>query len=445
MKDKIFSILKQERFKNFFFFSSASFISAFISIITLPIFTSYMSPDEFGIWSFALTFNSFVGTIIVFDLHSYFLIENSKGEIDKKQVLSTLVSFSFFWSTILILLFVGFGFLFFDSLFKGISFYPYILYIIISNLFLCFSLFLQIIYRIENKPFFYFLFSIFQSLSSVFFSLIAVIYFLHDSQGRILGFSFGLLISGFIAFVILKTKYSFQFQIDKTLIKKALKFSAPLIPYSIALLSMDFLDRIFIEKYCSIRDLGLFGLASQINTIIYFIFISLIRVYEPSIINWVNNAKHQTLNIFAFKYNTILFVSVVLLMIFSGFIIHNLTNDKYENSIDLIIKLSPFFYFKTLSLLLVTILISSFKTYKTMYITLFLLMLYLIFGFYYIPQYGIDGMILIKTIISGIGCVIVFLYLGSIKSNYKFILNFVFTSILIFIFTFVIFNYRLYI
>jgi O-antigen/teichoic acid export membrane protein len=416
---KVNALIRQEKTKNFLLFSSASFISAFISVITLHWFTEYMPPAEFGIWSFTLTFNSFIATIIVLDLHSHFLVEAAKHPESRHKLLGTLMTFSFGWSIFMILLFLLLGSLFFDRFFEDIDFYPYIAYILVSNIFACFSLFLQIIYRIENKGVYYFLFSIFQSVFSIFVALLIVVYFIHDAEGRILGHSVGMVLSGLVALFVLWRFYSYRFTFDRTLIRQALKFSAPLIPYSIALLSMDFVDRIFIERYCSPGELGLFGLASQISTIIYFIFISLIRVYEPSIIVWIREQDHRSLGAFALRYNLLLIFSSTALMLVSGVVIYTLANASYHESSAIVIKLSPFFYLKSVSLLLLTILISGSKTVKTMYLSIGTLGLYLLGGYLFIPRSGMDGMIVVKTAVAIVSCMVTFLLLGHPKTFLK--------------------------
>lgn len=442
MIEKFKAFVKQDKIKNFLFFSSASFISAFVGVITLPLFTHHMPPSEFGIWSFTLTFNTFIASIIVLDLHSYFLIESSKNPEKKGELLSSLVTFSFCWSLVMIGIFILLGSICFDVFFREIDFYPYIAYILISNLFVGFSMFLQIVYRIENKPFLYFIFSIFQSLFAIFSSLLIVMYVFHDAHGRVMGYSFGMLLTGVVAALVLLTKYQFKFKINFDLIKKSLKFSTPLIPYAIAVLSMDFVDRVFIERYGGTEDLGLFGLANQINTIIYFIFVSLIRVYEPTIVVWVSKLENQRLNSFAIKYNLLLLVSSIGLMLLSELIIVLLTNEKYYDSIDMVIKLSPYFYLKSVSMLLLTILISGSKTFKTMYISLIMLGLYLLVGFLVIPHYGIDGMILVKTLVTAFGCAIIFLSMGHSKSFLKLILHVSISFILIFVLTFIILKFK---
>src|SRR3989338_205032 len=444
MIGRLTTLLKQEKVKNFLFFSSASFIGAIIGVITLRSFTSYMDQSEFGIWSFALTFNGFIAAFIVLDLHSYFLIEATKATYSRKELLQSLLTFSFVWSIISTLLFLLLGFLFFHRLFEQINFFPYIFYILISNLFMGFSQFLLIVYRIENKPFYYFLFSVFKSVFAILFSLLVVVYFLHDAEGRIIGYSAGMLASGLVALLILAVFYSFRFRIDRALIKKALAFSAPLIPYAISTLSMDFLDRVFIEEYSTTQELGLFGLANQINTIVYFIFISLIRVYEPSMIGWIHQQEHERLSSFSIKYNFLLVAATVSLMLLSGFIVFYLTNVKYYDSVEVVIKMSPYFYLKSISMLLLTILVSGSKTVKTMYISIFILALYAALGFPLVPIYGIDGMILIKTVVTAIGCAVIFTYMGNRKAYLKMGLVILASTVAVVLITFVIHRFNYY-
>lgn len=444
MIDYLKNLLKQDKIRNFLYFSSASFISAFIGVITLKVFTNYMPPEEFGLWTFALTFNSFAAAFIVLDLHSYFLIEASKDTFDKKKLLSSLLSFSFVWSVISCCLLIGIGFLSFHYAFEKIDFFPYIFYILLSNLVMGFGQFLLIVYRVENKPLSYFLYSIFQSTLAIFTSLGIVIYLLHNAHGRVIGYSAGMLLSGFVAVVILWKSHGYRFRIDGEMMRKALRFSAPLIPYAIATLSIDFLDRVFVEEYCSMNELGLFGLASQLNTIIYFIFISLVRVYEPSVIRWVNNQEYpQQINFFL-KYNLLLVIATLGLMLVSGFLVFQLTNARYAGSAIMVIDLSPFYYLKTLALLLLTMLISGYKTFKALYISLIMLALYAVIGFWVIPQHGMHGMILVKTLVMAAGCIVSFLFLGNARHYLRLIVWLVISTIVVTALTVVIHRFNFY-
>ena len=60
-----------------------------------------------------------------------------------------------------------------------------------------------------------------------------------------------------------------EVQLDSGIIKKLLRFSVPLIPYSlIGYFSTNYLDAIFISQYLTKADLGIYSVAYQMNGIL---------------------------------------------------------------------------------------------------------------------------------------------------------------------------------
>jgi O-antigen/teichoic acid export membrane protein len=77
------------------------------------------------------------------------------------------------------------------------------------------------------------------------------------------------LIMIFIGIFQLRGLVSWRLQVDQIWLKKILKFSIPLIPFSfIGYFSTSYLDAIFISQYLSISDLGIYSIAYQINGIL---------------------------------------------------------------------------------------------------------------------------------------------------------------------------------
>lgn len=63
--------------------------------------------------------------------------------------------------------------------------------------------------------------------------------------------------------------FSWKFDFDKEIFRKLLKFSVPLIPFSlIGYLSTNYLDAIFISQYLNKTELGIYSVAYQINGIL---------------------------------------------------------------------------------------------------------------------------------------------------------------------------------
>src|SRR5205823_9777847 len=73
-------------------------------------------------------------------------------------------------------------------------------------------------------------------------------------------------IAGLLA---IRRLFSWRFNVDTAVIAKLLKFSLPLIPYSlIGYFSTNYLDAIFISQYLTRADLGIYSVAYQINGIL---------------------------------------------------------------------------------------------------------------------------------------------------------------------------------
>lgn len=69
--------------------------------------------------------------------------------------------------------------------------------------------------------------------------------------------------------VAIRKVFSWRMSVDTAVITKLLKFSLPLIPYSlIGYFSTNYLDAIFISQYLSRGDLGVYSVAYQINGIL---------------------------------------------------------------------------------------------------------------------------------------------------------------------------------
>ena len=73
-----------------------------------------------------------------------------------------------------------------------------------------------------------------------------------------------------------------------------------------------------------------------------------------------------------------------------------------------------------------------------------MLALYAALGFPLVPIYGIDGMILIKTVVTAIGCVVIFAYMGHRKAYTKLGLVLLASTIAVVLITFVIHRFNYY-
>lgn len=80
---------------------------------------------------------------------------------------------------------------------------------------------------------------------------------------------FGSFLMIFVGLWHLRSLLSWKISFDKVLLKRMLKFSAPLIPFGlVGYFSSGYLDAIFIMQYFSKSDLGIYNIASQVTGIL---------------------------------------------------------------------------------------------------------------------------------------------------------------------------------
>ena len=63
--------------------------------------------------------------------------------------------------------------------------------------------------------------------------------------------------------------------------KSALKFSLPLIPGAISFIILDISDRIILEKYVSLKELGLYSIAYTLGFGLNVVINGSYRAFEP--------------------------------------------------------------------------------------------------------------------------------------------------------------------
>ncbi|HYH04562.1 MAG TPA: hypothetical protein VEC37_15830, partial [Bacillota bacterium] len=70
--------------------------------------------------------------------------------------------------------------------------------------------------------------------------------------------------------------------------------------------------------------------------------------------------------------------------------------------------------------------------------------LYIVIGCIFIPGHGLDGVILIKTLVAAFGCILTFWLLGNRKALVKLALALLFSAVLVFAITFAVHHFRFY-
>ena len=250
----------------------------------LPLYTSYLSTEDYGITNLSSSFGNVMAYIIAFSLYSAVMrfYTDVKGNNSKtKELYSTVISFvalSCLIYTIVMILFHGFiG----RYILRGIVFLPTMLLIFLSTSFHCFYIIYQDILKAKQE--------------SVRSAITGLVYFFLQIGLNILFVAIlkkganGMLMSVLICNVLgtlwmlidLGRQRLIQIKINYSLLKEMLKYSIPLLPHNLSTNIAELTSRIFLNGGGSLSSVGLYGVASQFGRVADTIQVSINSAFEP--------------------------------------------------------------------------------------------------------------------------------------------------------------------
>ena len=322
-------------------------IKNLLPLISLPIFTRYILPDEFGLYALAILYGTICSGIANFGLTGVF--ERTFFEIDKNKRKDLLFTVLLFVLTIsLIILLVTF---YFNQYLSKIFFSPYNL-----NEYLFFGLLFQttkslnfyfILYlkSYENaKKYSYVV--IIESLLIFIFSLLFVIHYSMGLYGFFIGQCLGAIITFlmifFNVFFPLKNKFDFD------LLKSQLKLSILLTPNIFFGIINSQFDRYMLGFLTLLGGVGIYDIGQKIaNT--SFVFLNTIsNVFTPQVYKRFFSNDNKTINSVGKYLTPFFYLSTffpLIIGIFSFEILVILTTPDYYDGAPVISILSILYAF----------------------------------------------------------------------------------------------------
>tara|TARA_Y100000996_G_scaffold244217_1_gene192061 strand:+ start:2681 stop:4099 length:1419 start_codon:yes stop_codon:yes gene_type:complete len=404
--------------KNISVYTLGNLLNKALGFILIPIYSVYLSTEDYGIISAMTIFISFCAVIcsLSLDRAIYRCYFDYKTEEQKKTFLGTIIIALFFFTTIfaftIILLsdYVG-------LIFNSIPFYPYYF---LALLILCISTAYQIVliyYRVTEQSKKYVLFS----LGYLIINSSLIIYFVTNMNTGALGKLNANVIANLIflpiAFLAIRNKINFK--VDIKMLKDSLKYSIPIIPNLLSGLLLSMSDRIFIEKIINLHSMGIYSLGSQLAGGLAFVGAAFYGAFFPLFFRIANLEKEKIhyLKIIQDNYHLIMIVLHFLAFFFAKEIFLLIIDPKFIESY----KIFQLIIIASLYNSIFDVLNLSFsqdkKTATLMYIVVFGVVLNITLNYFLVPIMGIYGACY-ATIIS-------FIFIGTIKyffaRNYFFI------------------------
>jgi len=254
----------------------------FIGFMMIPFYTHYLSPADYGISELVAITEEIINLVMGMGISNaiYRFYYDRSESADSRTVMSTAiigVSITCFFGMLLLYLFSS------KISLLALGSEEYTLYINLSIGSLWFGQIINIVYtyiRVTESSRLYAILS----LSRLFFALSLNIFLIAVLQWGVLGLFASNLISAALfsvftlPFVIRKVGVAFSLELGK----KMLRYSLPMVPTSVASLSVNIADRFFVRAFLSLADAGIFSLGHRLGSIcFYLVRVPFMQIWDP--------------------------------------------------------------------------------------------------------------------------------------------------------------------
>jgi len=336
-------MIKSSFFKESFIYGLSSALSRFSAFFTIPIYTRYLSLEEFGLLDLYITISMILYIVLEMQMQSGFMRSYYEKQKENKldELLGTVLKYYFIVFCFLISFVMGLFFLDIESKYLLYEYLlPIALFIFPKQIFDLNNIMMRMEHQAKKFLFFNvsYVFSI--SLLGIF-----LVVFVQSSVDMILwSMVIGNIVFGTIAF---KNLIKFiPLKLNLFHFKEVFYYGAPIVPAVIGGWAMSAIGRFIIAENMTLEDLGIYSLALKIG-MIFLIFVEAFRLtWSPFVVKKYgeNNSKE----VFAKALNYYVFVGlaiVSLIYLSSPLLIKILATDKYLSALDVIpILLMAYFW-----------------------------------------------------------------------------------------------------
>lgn len=377
--------------KKLFGFSLGPIFGAFLSFITIPLITYFISPDEYGRVSMFTLCQSVLGMLVYLGTDQSF-IKFYNDEESKSKLFFNSIFPALFTSLILIVLMWCFKRSLSDFLFGVPDEDLCVLSLIVYLPFCVLERFISVNTRMLEKSVKYSFFSVLIKALVLLFSIVLLSSYQKSFRSVIYATVIAQ-ISGsiIICFLSLKDINIKEFSIDCSLIKRLIAFGLPLVPATIVGWLLNSIDKIMIRNECGYEQLGLYSAALKIVSVLAIVQTCFASFWSPVAFRW--NKENKPVKTFEIVGNILSFIMVLMLLgiLLFKYIIIRILSPEYINSVDILpfLLLYPIMY--TISEVTVVGIYFTGKSYTTVIIAICSCVVNFGMNYLLIPIYGASG------------------------------------------------------
>jgi len=379
-----------------------SIVSRGLAVILIPLYTRVLSPADYGSFDLLSAFAVLVNLTVALEV-SQGVARFYSGEADAERRVD--YASSAFWFTIFCYaVFLGAALFFNKELSQLVmgregmegAFQVGVIYIFINGIFYL----IQNQFRWELRSVHYALVSLIVSVVTAVLAVILTYVWAWGLVGLLLGMAGGALAGCLYGLWHLRNSFRFQFQWAR--LEEMLVFSAPLVPSGIAVFISQYIDRLMINHYLSLDDVGIFGIGFRVASIVGLVIVGFQGALTPLIYAHYRDpgTPAQLARIFR------IFVSFALLLflivsVFAKEILMILTIPAYYDAAHIVVFLIPAILLSNMYIFAPGTAIEK-KTHIILWINAGGAVLNVLLNALLIPSFGIEGASVAKLISYGL-------------------------------------------
>jgi len=386
MRNKIVSIVK-DGVK----YGTGFIAQRLIGLFLTPIYTRIFVPADYGVMNVIFTTSSLLTTLLSWGMSgAFFRYYNESDEKGKTVLISTIQLFRLFTSLVICAVLSIFSTQLSTLLLGSSHYYSLFLLSLATVIFSVMWNLSADIFRFQFKVITYNFIQIGGILLQTLLSIILVVFLRYGLIGIFLPYLVVNIITCVIALWITRKLTSFEFEFS--VLKKSLIFGLGSLPGLFGHWITTSSDRIFLSRYSSLSDVGIYSISNQLASILWFVTSSFRTAWVPIAYRELsNNESPGFFKKTGLYYILLLSITVFGCSLFSSDVIHILTPKAYHKAYLYVPILAYGLLFNGLDLMFNENL--NFANKPQYRSAAFLIGAIVNFGlnFYFIPRYNILG------------------------------------------------------
>ena len=293
--------------KNSALYTFASFLQRGVGFFLIPVYTRFLTPDDYGIMNIIHSVIGFWGILFLLSLHGAAgrFHYTQKTDEDRKVLWGTILLMVIFNSLVLGTLCLVFHKYLIDPFTGDISFWRLTFFSLLSAMLSPVYTFFQQWLQTREEGVRYTINLLLNWFLTLVANIVTIVF---------LGWGvFGMIISSFIVSLIFFIYSVIAFlphvklQFKRSIAHEAISYSLPLVPHSASGYLSVMADRLVLNKLTSLSQVGLYSMANQFGTIMNTVTMSINQAFSPWFMKRLGNDQLDIK-----KMNVIMETSIIL-------------------------------------------------------------------------------------------------------------------------------------